>query len=56
MRRYCKEINYRVITINTVTVHENCSGIGEYYIDVRDVLELKSTIVGYWLNIGVWKN
>lgn len=47
MRRDCKEINYKVITINIVKVHENWSGIGKDCIDMRDVLEVKSTILGY---------
>ena len=47
MRRNCKEINYRAITINVVKADENCNRIVQYCTDVRDVPELKSMILNY---------
>ena len=47
MRRNCKEINYRAITINVMKADENCNRIVQYCTDVRDVPELKSMILNY---------
>lgn len=52
MRRNCKEINYKAITINVMKADENCNRIVQYCTDVRDVPELKSMILNYCLSAG----
>lgn len=55
MRRNCKEVNYKDITINTMKADENFSRSRQDWVDMRAVLEIKSTVLGYWLGIGVWQ-
>lgn len=37
-------------------VDENYNRIGQDYIDVRNILQIKFTVLGYWFYMGFGKN